>query len=129
MQAARARDFFQFAPNLSHTVADQAAIRFDLRFTRTAEKAEPPALALQVSPAAHQSPGLIIQMGKFHLQPAFSGRGALTKDFKDQPGAVDNLGSGSLFQIALLDRAQPAIDNDQLSLMGCNNGGNLFHLP
>ena len=71
-------------------------IGLDLGFAGAAEEAEAAALALEVGPAAHQPPGLIIEMRQLDLQPPFGGRRALAENLEDQPGAVDDLGLGAL---------------------------------
>src|SRR3546814_2354505 len=82
-----------------------AAVGLDLRFAGTAEEAETAALALEVGPAAHQTPRLIIEMRKLDLQAALGRRGAFAEDFEDQAGAVDHLRAKRRFEIALLNRA------------------------
>ena len=101
MRATWSSSLLQFR----HPVADQPAVGLDLGLARAAEEAEAAALALEVGPAAHQPPRLIIEMGELDLQPPFRGRRPLAEDFEDQPGAVDHLGLGRRLQILLLDRA------------------------
>ncbi len=129
MKASRAGHLIQFPPDLRHTVPDHPPVGFDLRFTGTAEEAETAALPLKVSPAAHQSSGLIVEMGKLHLKPPFVRRRALAENFEDQASAVDDLCLGRLFQIALLYGAQGIIDDDKFSLFRPGKSGDLVHLP
>ena len=129
MQAAGAADLIEFAAQLCHPVADQAAIGFDLGFARAAQKAEAAALAFKVSPAAHQSPGLIVKMRQLHLQAPFGSRCAFAENFKDQPGAVDHLALQLLLKIALLDGGQRAVDDDQSSVFQIAGNIDVLDLP
>src|SRR3546814_1861490 len=99
-----------------------AAVGLDLRFAGTAEEAETAALALEVGPAAHQTPRLIIEMRKLDLQAALGRRGAFAEDFEDQAGAVDHLRAKRRFEIALLNRAERRIDDDKLDAFRCDIG-------
>ena len=83
----------------------------------TAEKAEAAALALEVGPAAHQPPGLVVEMGQLDLEPAFRRRRAFAEDFEDQAGAVDDLGLGHFLQGLLLDRRERRVDHQQPGLV------------
>src|SRR3546814_745820 len=94
MQTTGAADLIKFPPQLGHTVANHSPVRFNLGFARSTKKAETAALSLQVSPTPHQPTCLIVEMRQFNLQPAFSGRGALTENFQDQASAVDYLRLG-----------------------------------
>ena len=128
MQTARPPNLIEIAPDLGHTIADQPAVGLNLRFARTAQKPETAALAFQVGPTAHQSPGLIIEMGEFDLHPPLGGRGTLAKDFEDQPGAVDHLALELFLKVALLHRGQRAVDDDQFGLMQFARGGDILDL-
>src|SRR3546814_18216693 len=79
LQLARAALIVKAAPDPSHPVADHPAVGLDLRFAGTAEEAETAALALEVGPAAHQTPRLIIEMRKLDLQAALGRRGELDR--------------------------------------------------
>ena len=102
---------------MRHAVADQPPVGLDLGFAGAAEEAEAAALALEVGPAAHQPPGLIVEMGELDLQPPFGGRRALAEDLEDQAGAVDHLGLGLVLEVLLLDRGQRGVDDQQLGLV------------
>ena len=122
VEPARAADLVEFAADARHAVADHAPVGLDLGLARTAEEAEAAALAFEVGPAAHEAPCLVIEMRQFDLQPAFGGRRALAEDFEDQPGAVDHLALELFLQIALLDRAERTIDDDQFRFfLRCRN--------
>ena len=110
------RTVLQLALQLDDLVLQHAPVGLDLRFAGTAEKARAAALALEVGPAAHQPPLLVVQMRQFDLQRAFLGAGATAEDFEDQPGAVEHLGVERLFEIALLHGRQRMVDDDQLRI-------------
>ena len=67
-------------------------------------------------------------MGEFDLESTLCGRRALTEDLEDQAGAVDNLGFGCPFKIALLDRSQRCVDNDKFGVVHPGGAGNLIDL-
>ena len=113
VQGAGALDVVELAPEPGDALADQAAVDFELALARAAEKAETAALPLQMGPGAHQPRALIRQRRQFDLQPPLMGAGALTKDFENQAGAVDNLGLPAAFQIALLYRRERPVDDDK----------------
>src|SRR5690349_15139898 len=98
MQRTRSLHLLEFAADLGHAVADQSPVGFDLGLARPAEEAEPAALTLEVSPAAHQPAGLIFEMGKLDLQLAFGGGRPFAENLEDQPGPVDHLGADFLFE-------------------------------
>lgn len=52
-------------------------------------------------------------MCEFDLQRAFLGLGAASEDFEDETGAIQHFRGPCLLQIALLDRRQRAIDDDE----------------
>ena len=82
-----------------------------------------------MSPAADQSPGLVIEMSEFHLQPPLRGRGAFAEDFEDQPGAVDDLGLGDFLDRLLLHRAKCRIDDQQMHVGLFGEITNFLDLP
>ena len=128
MEPAGALDLVEFAANSRHAVADQPPVGLDLGFAGAAEEAEAAALAFKVGPAAHQPPRLIIEMRQLDLQAPFRGRRALAENLEDQPGAVDHLGLGALFQRLLLDRGQPGIDDQQARLILAGDFGDFLDL-
>ena len=122
MQAAGAPHLIQLPSDPRHPIADQPTVGLDLRFTRTAEEPETTALAFKVGPASDQSAGLIVEMGKFDLEPAFGGRGPLAENLEDQAGAIDHLGLGPLLQVTLLDRRDRRIDDHPQRPLGRGSG-------
>ena len=93
--------------------ANQAPVGFQLGFARAAQ-ADTAFLTLQVSPAAHQPRGNILQLGKLHLQLAFVGVGAAGKNIQYQPGAVDNTGLQRPFEVSFLHWRNGGVDHHQL---------------
>src|SRR5262249_39574909 len=103
-------------------------VYFELTFAWAAEEAETATLALQVGPALHEAATLISQMGQFDLEPAFLRRRAPTKDFEDQPGAVEHLGVPRLLQVTLLHGRQRAVADDDAGLKRLHEAGDLIDL-
>src|SRR5690606_24667640 len=56
---------------------------------------------------------LIIEVRELDLQAAFRGGRALAENFEDQAGAIDYLALELFLEVALLDRRQRAVDDDQ----------------
>ena len=90
-------------------LADQPAVGLELRFARAAQ-ADAALLPLEVGPAAHEPGGHVLQLGEFDLQLAFEGARALREDVEDQAAAIEHAAFEFLLEIALLARAQRAID-------------------
>jgi hypothetical protein len=128
VQAPGPRYLIQFPPDLGHAIADHAPVGLDLRFARATQEAEAATLPLKVRPAAHQPPRLIVKMSEFDLKSTLIGCRALAKDFQDKAGAINHLGLGRLFQIALLNGTERIIDDDQLGFFHPRQGSDLFDL-
>lgn len=58
----------------------------------------------------------MFQLGHFHLQLTFEGAGALGKDVKNQPGAIEYPTTDQSFEIAFLRGREGAVEQDHLSL-------------
>ena len=129
MQPAGPADLLELAAKPGHAIADHPAVGFDLRLAGAAEEAETTALALEVGPRPDEPSGLVIEVGEFDLQAAFGGRGALTEDLEDQTRAVDHLALELFLEVALLDRGERAIDDDQLSVLAVAGHGDVLDLP
>src|SRR5437879_11713690 len=67
-------------------------------------------------------------MRELDLERAFTGAGTPTEDFQDQPGAIEHLRTPGLFEIALLNRRERAIHDNNSGIIGFDDPGNLFHL-
>lgn len=110
---------FEFLePHLEHldALADEAAVRFELRFTRTAQP-DTAFLTLEVSPRAHEPRGNVLQLREFHLKLAFMATGALRENVEDEAGAVDDAPVKRSLQIALLRGRQRVIEDDDVDVI------------
>ena len=56
-------------------------------------------------------------MGEFDLQTTLGSGRTFAEDLEDQASAVDDLARQLVFQIALLDRRERAVDHDQFDLV------------
>ena len=92
-------------------------MRLDLRFTRTTDRAETATLPLKVGPGPDQSAALIGQVRQLDLQTAFAGARPGAENLKDQSGSVDDLAMPGALEIALLNRRQRAVDNQQIDIV------------
>tara|TARA_Y100001934_G_scaffold282375_1_gene395857 strand:- start:1387 stop:1836 length:450 start_codon:yes stop_codon:yes gene_type:complete len=90
------------------------AVGLDLRLAGTTHETEATPLAFKVSPRSHQSATLILEGCQIYLKPTFTGAGTGAKDLENQTRAVNDLALPGAFQIALLDRAQLAVDDRDL---------------
>lgn len=118
LHGATLRQFLQ--PPLDAFDLDQnhAAIQFQLGFTGAAAHADAALLPFQVGPAAHQASRVMAQLRQLHLQLAFVAARAQGEDFQDQGGAIKHPALQAALQIALLNRGEFVIEDDQGSLGG-----------
>jgi len=99
-------DFFQTLLELLHAPGEQAAVEFELGLAGAAQADRTAALALKVSPAAHEARRHVLELGEFDLQLAFERGCALREDVQDQTRAIDHASTQRFFQIAFLARRQ-----------------------
>ena len=67
-------------------------------------------------------------MGEIDLQAAFLGAGPAAEDLEDQAGAVQHLDVPGSLQIALLNRRQGCIDDDQFDIISRERALQLINL-
>ena len=115
MQGAGALHRIEVTLDPGDPLLDLAPVGFDLRFARTAEKAEAAALALEMRPGSHQPALLMREMRVLDLQRTFARARTLAEYLEDQGRPVDDLGAERLLQIALLHRRKRAIHDDQVA--------------
>ena len=113
----------QLFPDAHHAVHQHPPVKFDLAFTRPAQKAAPAALAFKMRPAADKPAALESQCRQLDLQPAGMGLCSCAKNFQNQGGTVNHLAFGAGFKIALLHRGQRGIHhNDRFIMFSCDIG-------
>ena len=109
--------------------ANLAPVGLDLGLARPPHEAEAAALAFQVGPGPHQAAPLVAKGGEFDLEPALTGAGPCREDFEDQCSAVDDLAVPRAFEIALLDRGERPIHDDQSEFMRRHDVRHRLHAP
>src|SRR5215813_7484237 len=104
MQSPRPSGGIELALQSGYALADDPPVHFELAFAWAAEKAETAALTLQMGPGAHETGSLISQRRQFDLQSALVGARPCAEYFQDQARPIDDLGSPTPLEIALLHR-------------------------
>jgi len=79
-----------------------------------------------MGPGPHQPRALIGQRRHLHLQHALAGGGPVAENLQNQAGPVEDLHLPELFEVALLHRAERAIDQHQLGLGRLYRGAQLL---
>ena len=128
MLAAGAHRLGQRLADALDPLVQRPPVRLDLGLAGAAEKAETAPLALQMGPGPHEARFLIGQMRQLDLQHALARARPVAEDLQDQPGAVQHLGLPGSFQVALLDRRQRAVDDDEADLGLLHQLGDLLDL-
>ena len=128
MQCACLAHLFEFAAQAAHALPDHPAVGLNLGLAGPAEEAKATTLTLKVGPTANKATLLVVEMREFDLQTALGSRRALAEDLEDQSRAVDHLALERFLKIALLDRAERAIDDDELALILLAPGRDVLHL-
>ncbi len=67
-------------------------------------------------------------MRQLNLQAPFGGRRTFTENLEDQSSTIDHLALQFVFKIALLDRGERTVDNDQLSFVLLAPHRDILHL-
>ena len=129
MQPARALDPVERALQAVDADANLAPVGLDLGLARPAHEAKAAALAFQVRPGPHQAAPLVAKGGEFDLEPALTGAGPRREDFEDERGAVDDLAVPRAFEIALLDRGERPIHDDQSQVVRGHDVRHRLHAP
>ena len=109
--------------------ANLAPVGLDLRLARPAHEAKAAALALQVRPGSHQAAALVAKRSELDLEPALARAGPRREDFEDERGAVNHLAVPRAFEIALLDRGERPIHDDQSELVCGHDVRHRLHAP
>ena len=126
MQFAGFHNFGQLPAQAHQLFVNRATVGLDLSFAGATDKAQPTPLAFKVGPSPYKPRALIAQCRHFDLQHAFAGACAIREDFQNQTGSVQKLDLPGLFQIALLNRRDRAIDKHKLDVIGFERGFQLF---
>ena len=96
-------DLGQFPSQLADAAADEAAVGFNLRFSRTT-RSDSTGLSFQVLPHTGESGQQVLMLRETHLEPRLPGSRVAHEDVEDQLGAIQNPHLEGLLQIALLGR-------------------------
>src|SRR5690606_18603865 len=105
--------FFKAFLQSADAIPYQAAVGFQLGFTGPTHT-DTTLLALEVSPAAHQTCSHKIELGKFHLELALIGSRTLGKNIENEAGTIKNPAFKEGFKIALLAGRQAVIKDNNL---------------
>ena len=111
--------FRQTRPEHANPFADQASVRFKLRFTRSAQ-ADTAFLPFQVSPSPNQTGHQVLELRELHLYLALMAFRTLRENVENQAGSVDHVDMQAFFQIALLRRRKRMIENHQFGTIQMN---------
>jgi hypothetical protein len=96
-----------------HALPDEAAVRFELGFARSAQ-ADAALLALEVGPAAGQAGGKMRELGELHLQLAFGAARAQREDVENEARAVDHAALELFLEVALLHAGQRVVEDHEI---------------
>ena len=117
LHLARALHFDE--PLLQHpdAMADEAAVSFELRFTRTPE-ADTAARLLEVGPHPRQAREHVLELRQFDLQPRLPAAGARREDVEDDFGPVHDAAPGRILDVLPLRRRQLVVEQDERDILG-----------
>ena len=111
MLSATAAHVLQLPLQSVDTVADKAAVSFQLRFAG-ASCPNTAAKSLKVTPLAANAWQEVFMLRQFNLQPPLHGLGPLREDVQNQRRSIQNLDLERFFEIALLGWRQLVIEDD-----------------
>src|SRR5579863_52555 len=127
--------------DFGNAFADAAAVGFQFLFTGSAytDAAASTASATRSSNAfaalaghrgtfASQARKHVVELREFDLQLAFAAAGMARKNIENELGTVDHPALRVLLNVALLNRRQVAIENNQRSVFGIGLGQNFVEL-
>jgi hypothetical protein len=129
VQAARTLDVLDLDLQPFDLVGDDPLVRFQLGLAGSRQEAAAAPLAFEMRPRPHEPTALIGQAGEFDLQATLCRPSASPEDLEDKTGAVDDLAGPGLLEVALLDRAQRAIDDRQPDMLLCDQPFQPFDRP
>ena len=116
LRASSAAHAFQLIVELLDAAIDPPAVRFQLRFTRTA-RADAAAQAGHFRAPSGEARQQIIQLRQLHLQLPFARPGAAGENIQDQLRPVQNLAIERAFQIAKLGGRKFSVEQHHVGFM------------
>jgi hypothetical protein len=116
-RAALALDLDQLGTQTTHALAEHPAVEFDLLLARAPAHTNPPALPLQVTPAAHDAGLKMLEPRELDLQLALVAARTTGEDVEDEFGAVHDRHFPVPVQVALLDRRDFVIEEHETDLI------------
>jgi hypothetical protein len=102
------------APNDAHPMSKLPAVELDLRLAGSTARSDPTNLALEVRPGPGQTGQLILELRHLHLELGLASARPLGKDLDDQAGPIGDGALELLLEIALLNRAELVVHDDQI---------------
>ncbi len=122
---ALAREPREFVFQQLYAFAEQPAVGFELRLTRSAQ-ADTAFLPFEVGPSAHKPRRQMLELCELDLQFAFMAVRALRKDIEDQAYPIDHAATQFLFEVAFLRGRQFVIEDDEPGPALCEQCRELF---
>src|SRR5262249_29689227 len=127
LQAAMHLHTLELSANLHDLPADDPPVGVELGLAR-APGADAAAQTLEVGPLPDQSRQEIRELRQLDLQLALGGARALGEDVEDQCGPVDDLDAERLGDIALLDRRELVVGDEEIGRRRAGGRADLLDL-